>query len=60
MGIKQGWRLVRIDHKTEIEVEPEISDDEAILRFHERQAYSQDSQNKRKGGYLKLRKEKSE
>ena len=45
--IKKGYRLVQVDHKTQIEVEPEISDEEAIERFYERQAYVRGPQHKR-------------
>jgi len=45
--MKTGWRLVRVDHKTQIEVGPDISDEDAIVRFQERQAYVRDPQHKR-------------
>ena len=45
--MKRGYRLVRVDHKTLIEVESDISDEDAIARFNERLAYSRDPQHKR-------------
>ena len=45
---KHPYRLVRIDHKTVIEVKDDVTDDEAIARFHERQEYKDDPNNRRR------------
>ena len=39
-GIREGYRLVRIDHRTLIEVAPDKTDEEAIVQFLEKLAYS--------------------